>query len=65
MEPPEAGEKFGYKVIMEDGHVVDFLHKSKRRKHLITLTPQGWGIEHDKKQKFEANSSFKLVTIVF
>ncbi len=34
MEPPEADEKFGYKVIMEDGHVVDFLHKSKRRKHL-------------------------------
>ena len=34
MEPPEKGEKFGYKVIMEDGHVVDFLHKSKRRKHL-------------------------------
>ena len=31
----------------------------------ITLTPQGWGIAHDKKQKFEANSSFKSVTIVF
>jgi len=34
MEPPEAGEKFGYKVILEEGRVVDFLHKSKRRKHL-------------------------------
>jgi len=34
MEPPEAGEKFGYKVIMEDGHVVDFLRKSKRRSGL-------------------------------
>ncbi len=34
MEPPEADEKFGYKVIMEDGHMVDFLDKSKRRKHL-------------------------------
>ena len=34
MEPPEKGEKIGYNVIMEDGHVVDFLHKLKRRKHL-------------------------------
>jgi hypothetical protein len=30
-----------------------------------TLTPQGWGIAHDKKQKFEVNSSFKSVTIGF
>jgi hypothetical protein len=32
---------------------------------ILTLTPQGWGIAHDKKQKFEVNSSFKSVTVGF
>ena len=32
---------------------------------LVTLTPHGWGIAHDKKQKFGVNSSFKSVTIGF
>ena len=32
---------------------------------LKTLTPHGWGIAHDKKQKFGVNSSFKSVTIGF
>jgi ribonuclease HI len=32
---------------------------------VLTLTPHGWGIAHDKKQKFGVNSSFKSVTIGF
>jgi len=32
---------------------------------LLTLTPHGWGIAPDKKQKFGVNSSFKSVTIGF
>ncbi len=30
-----------------------------------SLTPHGWGIAHDKKQRFGLNSSFKSVTIGF
>ena len=31
MDPPEKGEKFGYKNIMNDGKVVNFIRKAKRR----------------------------------
>ena len=34
MKPPKEGEEFVYKTIMKDGHVVDFLRKSKRKKEL-------------------------------
>ena len=30
-----------------------------------TLTPNGWGIAHCEKQKFEVNSTFKAVTAGF
>jgi len=32
---------------------------------LQTLTPNGWGIAHDKKQKYEVNSIFKSVIAGF
>jgi|LGVF01.1.fsa_nt_gb hypothetical protein len=32
---------------------------------ILTLTPNGWGIAHCEKQKFEVNSTFKAVTAGF
>ena len=32
---------------------------------LVTLTPNGWGIAHCEKQKFEVNSAFMAVTAGF
>ena len=34
MKPPKKGEGFGYEMVMRDGHVVDFLRKSKWRSGL-------------------------------
>ena len=33
--------------------------------YLITLTPNGWGMVHCEKHKFEVNSTFKAVTAGF
>ena len=51
--------------LIEEGHICRLVDDVVESIDFKTLSPHGWGIVHDKKQKFGVDSSFKSVTIGF